>query len=475
MADEQTSWWTRPCGGRDVLRVALPLVISTGFFSLMLFVDRLFLFWHSKQAMAAAMPAGMLHWTMVCFPIGVATYANTFVAQYHGAKRPERIGATIGQAAWLGVLVTPLFLLAIPLAPWLFHAAGEEPIVRHYEIVYFRILTLGSGAAVISGAVSTFFTGRGETRIVMLTDVSATLINAVLDYALIFGKFGLPELGMAGAAWATVASHWFKLVIYWWLIHRGENATIYQLRAGRRLDWPLIWRMVRYGAPSGLQMLVEGSAFTLVLMKMRGLGTDAMTATTVALSINSVAFIPLVGLSIAVSTLVGQRIAQGQPELAARTTWSALTLGLFYTGAFGVLYLIVPDVLLAGYAMGGDPVEYAQVRAVTIVLLRFGAAFCLFDAIQMVFVGAIKGAGDTWYVLIATIVVSCAGVIVGWIGSAAGGGLYWWWTVITLWTWAQATAYAIRFLQGRWRTMRVIEYEPEPKLDDESTPQLEAV
>ncbi|MCA9224247.1 MAG: hypothetical protein KDA47_01485, partial [Planctomycetales bacterium] len=99
MADEQTSWWTRPCGGRDVLRVALPLVISTGFFSLMLFVDRLFLFWHSKQAMAAAMPAGMLHWTMVCFPIGVATYANTFVAQYHGAKRPERIGATIGQAA----------------------------------------------------------------------------------------------------------------------------------------------------------------------------------------------------------------------------------------------------------------------------------------------------------------------------------------------------------------------------------------
>ncbi|MCA9202479.1 MAG: MATE family efflux transporter, partial [Planctomycetales bacterium] len=323
-------------------------------------------------------------------------------------------------------------------------------------------------------AVSTFFTGRGETRIVMLTDVSATLINAVLDYALIFGKFGLPELGMAGAAWATVASHWFKLVIYWWLIHRGENATIYQLRAGRRFDWPLIWRMVRYGAPSGLQMLVEGSAFTLVLMKMRGLGTDAMTATTVALSINSVAFIPLVGLSIAVSTLVGQRIAQGQPELAARTTWSALTLGLFYTGAFGVLYLIVPDVLLAGHAMGGDPVEYAQVRAVTIVLLRFGAAFCLFDAIQMVFVGAIKGAGDTWYVLIATIVVSCAGVIVGWIGSAAGGGLYWWWTVITLWTWAQATAYAIRFLQGRWRTMRVIEYEPEPKLDDESTPQLEA-
>jgi len=86
------NWWSRPCGGREVLRLALPLMISAGSWSVMLFVDRMFLFWHSTQAMAAAMPAGVLHFALVCFPLGVAVYVNTFVAQYKGAGRPGRIG-----------------------------------------------------------------------------------------------------------------------------------------------------------------------------------------------------------------------------------------------------------------------------------------------------------------------------------------------------------------------------------------------
>ena len=83
------SWWTRPCGGREVLKLALPLVVSAGSWSLMHFVDRMFLLWHSTEAMAAAMPAGLLHFTLLCFPLGMAMYGNAFVAQYQGAGQPE--------------------------------------------------------------------------------------------------------------------------------------------------------------------------------------------------------------------------------------------------------------------------------------------------------------------------------------------------------------------------------------------------
>ena len=100
--DHRKSWWTRECGGRDVLEIALPLVVSTGSFAVTLFVDRMFLLWHSATEMAAAMPAGMLHWTMICFPLGIAAYSNTFVAQYHGARRPERIGLATWQALRVG-------------------------------------------------------------------------------------------------------------------------------------------------------------------------------------------------------------------------------------------------------------------------------------------------------------------------------------------------------------------------------------
>ncbi len=100
-------WWIRPCGGRDVLRVALPLIISTASWTLMNFIDRMFLLWHSPSEMAAAMPAGMLLFTLLCFPLGVASYVNTFVAQYHGTGQNERIGSAIWQAMRIGWISTP--------------------------------------------------------------------------------------------------------------------------------------------------------------------------------------------------------------------------------------------------------------------------------------------------------------------------------------------------------------------------------
>src|SRR5262245_472171 len=163
----------------------------------------MFLTWYSKDAMAASLPAGMFFWTMICFPQGVAAFVNTFVAQYYGAGRLERIGAAVRQGVWFGTLMTPLFLLLIPLAPWLMSHAGATPEIVRLETLYFQTLTLGAGAAVISAAMSSFYTGRGLTSVVMLVDVAGSLVNILLDWLFIFGKFGLPELGIAGAGLAT--------------------------------------------------------------------------------------------------------------------------------------------------------------------------------------------------------------------------------------------------------------------------------
>src|SRR5205823_14624286 len=94
---EPTGWWSRPCGGREVLAIALPLIVQTCFWSVMWFIDRLFLTWYSPEATAAALPGGMYHWTMICLPVGIASYVNTFVAQYYGAGRHQRIGNAVNQ------------------------------------------------------------------------------------------------------------------------------------------------------------------------------------------------------------------------------------------------------------------------------------------------------------------------------------------------------------------------------------------
>jgi MATE family multidrug resistance protein len=114
------SWWNRRCGPREVFALALPLVMTTASWAIMHFVDRVFLTWYSADAVAAAMPSGMLLWAMISCPVGVALYLNTFVAQYHGARRPERIGAVTWQALRIGLYSTPLFIGLIPVAAWVF-------------------------------------------------------------------------------------------------------------------------------------------------------------------------------------------------------------------------------------------------------------------------------------------------------------------------------------------------------------------
>ena len=455
----RSGWWDGPCGGREVLAIALPLAISTGSLSLMLFADRMFLLWHSAAEMGAAMPAGTLYWNLVCLPMGIAGYVNTFVAQYHGAGRPDRIGLVTWQGFRIGFYSVPLFLCVIPLTPWIFAAAGHESPIAEHETLYFQVLMFGGGACVMGEAFGAFFTGRGEMRLVMWVNIAASLLNSVLDYLWIFGYCGFPELGIEGAAWGTVVATWFKLAIYWWQMHRPEYLDEFQIIAGRRFNGQLLMRLIYYGSPSGLQYVVECGAFAIITLAMARFGETALAATTLAFNVNMVAFIPMVGVGIAASTLVGQQLTQGRPDLAARATWSAVTLALIYNAVFAVAYVAVPDWFILGHAAGVEAEHFAEIRSLTIVLLRFVAAYCLFDALQLLFAAAIKGAGDTWFVFANTTVVSTLVIGVGCIGSAWGGDLYWWWYVVTAWVCFLGVTYLARFLQGRWRHMRVIEHE----------------
>jgi MATE family multidrug resistance protein len=459
--DEPTSadggtWWSHPCGGRDVLRIALPMIISTSFASVMHFIDRVFLTWSSTAAMDASMQAGLAQWVSICFPIGIVSYTNSFVAQYTGAKHDERVGVSVWQGMWLGILLTPIYLLTIPLAPFFFALVGHEG--QALEVSYFQILAFSSGPCITATAMSAFFTGRGLTWVTMIVSGIAALVNCIGDYLLIFDKLGLGFSPIAGAAWATVIAHCATVLVYGLWMYWPRSHARFGLVSGCRLDWGLMKRLIGYGGSSGLHMLVEGVGFTVLIMMVGRLGKVASEATTLAFSVNIVLFIPMVGLGIAISTLVGQQLGNNRADLAERATWTGLSMGLIYSGIGALLYLLAPGLFLFAYESHADPAEFAEIRATTIVLLRFVALYFLFDTMQIIFACAIKGAGDTLFVMLVAGTVSLAGVTIGQIGSAYfGGGLYWWWSVMTAWLFALAMAYLARFLHGDWRRMRVIE------------------
>lgn len=462
-SDAATSWWARPCGGREVLAVALPLIVQTCFWSIMWFIDRLFLSWYSKEATAAALPGGMYHWSMVCLPAGIASYANTFVAQYFGAGRKHRVGNAVQHAVWFGWATVPLFLLAIPLAPWLFARTSDNPSVVQQEAIYFQVLALGAGASVISGAQSCFYTGRGLTGIVMLVNCIGTLLDISLEYTFIFGAFGFPRMGIAGAALTTAISNWATVLMFWLLMRRPKERVEFGLN-DHHFDWELFRRLIRFGLPSGLPQLIEALAFTLLTVSIARASDIGGAATSIAMTINAMAFVPMIGLNITATTLVGQKLGENRPDLAERAVWTAMIIGMVYTGLFAVLYLSIPDVFLILHtAFAAD--DFPAVRTTTIILLRFVALYCFFDSTQIVLIGALRGAGDTRFIMLATSLISIISVAIGWSCEeyfhwrASGLALWGWWWILTAWVFALGVVYLLRFLGGKWRNMRVIEPE----------------
>lgn len=458
LTSNESSWWHRPSGGREVLQVAFPLVISTLSWTVMTYVDRMFLAWYSPTALAASFSAAIVWFDVFCVFIGICSYVATFVSQYHGDEQPERIGPVVAQGNWLALLSIPLALAAYPLAKLLFTHAGHSPAVTEQEILYFQILCFAGPPMVIAQSQSCFYSGRGMTWVVMIIDVFSVVVNLALDYALIFGKWGLPELGIAGAGWATVIGFWTKPIIYWWLLRQPTHRQTFRTDDWK-LDIPLLRRLVYYGGPGGLQMLLDVTGFTVFVLLVGRLGDMEAQATSMAFSINTVSFMPVWGLGIAASILVGQRLGENRDDLASRATWTTYQIGIAYMASITLLYVVWPNLFLQAFVDEKlDPDYLAKLQHMALMLLYFVAAYNLFDATQIIFVSALKGSGDTRFIMYLSLTMATVLAVMSYLAvEVFDFDVYGCWVLIVVWLVIMAAAYFWRFMTGKWRHMRVIE------------------
>lgn len=466
LTDVDSNWWTRKCGGKDVLQIAIPLVISTMSYTVMQFCDRLFLTWHNELDIAAVVPAGVLSWTVMSLPLGVTMYATTFVAQYFGAGANNRIGSVIWQTIWIGLMTMPFFVFTGWFGESMFAAFKHSDELIWRESSYFWILSFGSAGSVINAGLGAFWTGRGDTMTVMYVNVFGSMLNVLLDYPMIFGMtlplgFSLAERGIAGAALATSFSIWATTAIFMLLFLQNKYRQEFDTLNCCSWDWSILKRILRYGLPNGFQYFIEGGAITVFVLIIAQISDRASAATALAFSVNMIVFVPVIGLSFAITTLVGQQIGEGNPELASRATWTGLWIGLLYSALFAVLYVAVPEMFLGLHSAGSEKFESTSELAT--YLLAFVGFYCLFDTVQIIFVAAIKGAGDTLFVVGFTIFSSILFLLAGFSVSSAvyeeDAQLLSWWICLTGWILLLSLAYFGRFIQGRWKSMKVIEPE----------------
>lgn len=446
--------------------MAYPLIISTGSFSLMQFVDRVFLARHSTVSIQAALPAGLLSFTLVCAFMAVAGYANTFVAQYYGRGDREGCSRATAQGVWLSLFSWPLILLLIPVGRWLLQQAGHAPDVLAQELDYFTILMAGAVTIPLGAAISSFFTGRGDTLTNMYAQVAGNLVNIVLDYMLIFGRWGAPEMGIRGAAIGTVVAGLVTPVILFALYFSPSCHAAYATRTSFGFHRRLMARLVRFGLPSGLHLFLDVSSFSAFVLMTGHMGALPLAVSNIALSINTLAFMPLVGISIAASTLVGQYQGRRDSATAEKSGWTALKVGLIYMAFMAATYALLPRLyftLFSSNENGGFTLD--ELVSLGRYLLIMMATWGLLDTVNLVISGALKGAGDTRFVM--------------WYSTAGAWGLLvpGQWVVIYLlkggillaWAWLTfvimilSVGFLWRFRQGRWKGIELIEHqEPMP-------------
>ena len=456
-------------GSRELLTLALPLIVSQSFMTVQVFVDTVLLSWHDPKDMAASFPAAMHFWVLFALPQVTAGYVSTFVAQYTGAGRPQRVGPAVWQGLYFAAAAGVLFLLVRPLAPWLIAQGGHPADVQPLEAVYLRCLSLAALPMLVMAAVNGFFSGRGQTWTVFGIEAVGTAVNVLLALVLVFGRFGVPAMGIEGAGWATVAGAWASAAVAVALFLRRKYRVEFHTLLGWRPERETFARLMRYGGPAGLQLFLDALVFDLFTQTVGELGKAQLGATTLAVRFNMIAFLPMIGLGTAVGILVGQRLGGDRPDLAERSAYTGLRWTFGYMCLVAAAYLLVPHLLVSAFEGDRDPETFAAIAAIVPSLLTCVAIYSLADSINVTFAFALRGAGDTRFVTALTFALAWPIMVLPTAAVVAyreelrrafpgmGDPVYWAWGFASAHILAMSVCFWFRFRSGRWKAMRVIE------------------
>lgn len=441
---------------RRLLIIALPMVLSQASETVMLFVDRLFLSRVSGLHLAAAMSGGLTNFVATSLFVGIASYSNAIVAQFYGSGRKEKCGRAAAQSIYFSFLSVPFLILVALVIPRFFGAMGHSAMQVDLESTYARVLIYGAVFLVLRNALGGFFLGIGRSRIVMFSNIVAMFVNVPINYVLIFGKLGFPQMGITGAAIGTVAGSAtaFFILLGSYLGKRIDHE--FGTRDALGFNRDIFKRLLRFGTPAGVEILLNVFAFNLFIQLMHSYGPDVAAATTITFNWDIVAFVPMLGLGVATTAVVGQYIGADDPEGARATTILSLKVGYLYSGTMMVLFLLGAPALVSLFSSGFD--AGGEVTGLAQTMLRLAGLYTMADSTQLVFAGALRGAGDTRWVMWASVVLHWAFAIIAILlirVVVAPPILVW--IVFIGFVLSLGVTMVLRFRAGVWRSMKVID------------------
>ena len=441
---------------RELWVLSYPLIVTMAAHVVMQFVDRMFLAWYSPEALAACVPAGVLAMTSGALFMGLASYTSVFISQYHAKKKFASVTVSLWQGIFLALLSWGILASCTPLGNGLIRLFNHGADVTPLEIKYFTILNLLGGVVIVNNVLSCFFSGRGKTLIPMYVALIGNAVNVVLDYVLIFGKFGLTPKGIEGAAWGTILSAAVMLLIYIGLMLRTPTRRTFRITQLAGFYKPVFSKLVRFGGPNGFGFMMDFLSFTLFTFMVGNIDVISLEASNIVMSMQPVVFTVILGLGGGIQILVSKYQGLKRPDLSVRVVKQACKLGFSYALLIGLTFFFAAPLLVKLFIAPSSP-NAAEIAAKTYPLMKLISCFVIFDAAYLIFGEAIRGAGDTKFYM--RVMTYCAwGLLVPgtWVlVYQLRASVFAVWSWLTFYAALTAVFMLVRFLRGKWKSIEI--------------------
>ena len=381
-----------------MVRLAWPVATAELGWMAMGLVDTMMVGRVSAEAMGAVSIGSHLFFAIAIFGIGMLLGLDYLIAHAFGAGRLHDARCALVQGVYLslllGALLTALLLAIVPRL----EALGIQPVVARQTTPYLHALTWSMLPLLLYATLRRYLQALGLVRAIMVALISANAINAAVNWLLVFGNLGFPALGAEGSGWATTASRVYILLFLLAYAAWHEHRSGAGLALPWRFDRARFLELVRLGLPAALQTGLEVGVFATATILAGRLAAVQLAAHQVALSAAAFTFMVPLGISSAAAVRVGHAMGRIDPRAAARAGWTALLLGGAFMSCAAVTFLTVPGWIIRVFT--NEP----TVVATGVALLGVAAIFQLFDGLQVVATGALRGAGDTRTAMLANLI-----------------------------------------------------------------------
>ena len=434
----------------ELARIALPMVVSQGTFAVMIFTDRYFMSQIDSIHMAAALGGGVAAFFSFCFFTGLLSYANALTAQYLGAGELGKCSKVVTQGIVITVMCSPALVLITYLVSGIFENVGHDSAQVELEKTYYTILMLGVIVTLTKTCLSSYFAGIGRTRVVMICDVCGLIFNVPLCYVMVFGKLGLPELGIVGAGISTIIASFFACLLFFLFYFEREHRVKFFVMYSFHIDWGVLRRFWRLGFPSGLELFLNVAAFNLFLLMFQGYGVVEGASAAIVFNWDLLSFVPMIGLNIGVISLIGRFVGANDVARTDEVMSAAFFLGIFYSAILAILYISFRFPLVEVFSPPEG--DFSEIRSLSAFMMIGLSSYVMADAIIIISGGVLRGAGDTrwlmytsvglhWAMLIAQYYV----ILVWQFGPQVS------WLTFCAMIFAIAIVYVWRLQSGVWR------------------------